>query len=170
MNNLPADLVVVGRVSGVYGVRGWCKVFSYTDPRDGILNYSPWLIQIGGQWQALKLEQGRAHGKGVVAQLEGYVDRDQVASLVGADIAIRREQLPATTQGQYYWSDLVGLRVVSTTGVELGIVDHIMATGANDVMVLTGERERLIPFVMDDVVRAVDLEQGVIEVDWHADD
>ena len=160
-----AGQLVVGRIGGLFGVRGWVKVFSYTEPRDNILSYSPWLLHIGGEWVTAKPVGGRIHGKGLVAQIEGYDDRDAAATLLGCDIAINRSQLPAAGQDEIYWADLVGLRVVTLEGVELGVVDHLFETGANDVLVLKGERERLLPYI-DQVVHEVDLAGGVMRVDW----
>ena len=88
----------------------------------------------------------------------------------GADVAVHRRQLPAAEAGRYYWVDLIGLSVVNREGIALGTVIALMETGANDVLVVQGERERLIPFVLGRVVLDVDLEAGVIEVDWLPDD
>lgn len=164
-----ADPVVIGRISGLYGVRGWLRVFSYTEPRENIVDYSPWLIQIDGLWQPVEVEDGRAQGKGVVVKLSGCDERDTATRYLGLDIAVRREQLGALAPGEYYWTDLEGLRVVTCEGVELGRVDHLFATGANDVVVVRGDRERLIPFVQGDVIRDIDLQDGVMEVDWDPD-
>ena len=158
--------VVLGRVSGLFGVQGWVKVYSHTEPRENIATYRNWHLQCNGEWQSVRVEQGRRHGKGVVVKLAGIEDRDQAAALIGCDIAIERDQLPPLPRGEYYWTDLEGLRVVTLEGTELGRVSHLFATGANDVMVVQGERERMLPFVQPDVVRRVDLEQGLIEVDW----
>ena len=162
-------LVVVGRISGLYGVRGWVKIYSYTEPRDNILNYDPWRLGHDGQWRIERMENGRLQGRGVVAQLVGYVDRDSAAKLVGLEIAVPRDQLPSANEGEFYWTDLEGLRVRTRDGLELGNIDHLLATGANDVMVVIGDRERLIPFVMDQVVTQVHLDEGWIEVDWDPD-
>ena len=162
-------LVNVGRISGIYGVKGWVRIFSYTNPRTNILSYSPWQVRIKGKWQTIKAVEGRDHGKGVVAHLDGYDDPDSVRSLINADIAVHRRQLPATAAGEYYWADLIGLRVVTVKGVELGKVDHLMATGANDVLVVKDDRARLIPFVPDEVVVKVDMENRIITVDWDPD-
>ena len=108
----------------------------------------------------------RRHGKAVIARLGGYEDRDTARELVGAEIAVRRDQLAEITEGEYYWADLVGLKVVTVSGKDLGIVNHLIETGANDVLVVVGERERLIPFIRDEVVVAVDLDRGEIRVDW----
>lgn len=158
--------VVLGRVSGLFGVRGWVKVYSHTEPRENIAGYSDWYLRCDGDWQPARVEQGRRHGKGVVVKLVGIEDRDQAAGLIDCDIAIDRDQLPPLPPGEYYWTDLEGLRVVTLEGTELGRVSHLFATGANDVMVVTGERERLLPFVQPDIIRRVDPEQGLIEVDW----
>jgi len=158
--------VVAGRISGVYGIKGWVKVFSYTQPRENILTYSPWILRRGTGCQMLQVSEGRRQGAGVVAHLEGYHDRDAARSLTGAEIVINRSQLAATGEGEYYWVDLIGLQVLTLDGKLLGTVDHLLATGANDVLVVQGEQERLIPFIQGDVVTDVDLEQGLIRVDW----
>lgn len=162
--------VIVGRVSGIYGVKGWVKVFSYTEPRENILKYSPWMLKRGGQWQAMALTAGRRQGAGIIAHLEGYEERDQARELIAADIAIRRDQLAAAGPDEYYWVDLIGLRVRTVQGVELGRVDHLLETGANDVLVVQGTEEILIPYVRDDVVTDIDLAAGTITVDWDAAD
>lgn len=168
--NSPTDRrVTVGRVVGLFGVRGWVKVFSHTRPREAILEYSPWWIEIGGAWRAIDVTEGRAQGKGVIAQLDGYIDRDQAATLIGADIAVEFAQLPTAAENEYYWAELEGLRVVNLAGQELGTVSHLFETGANDVLVVQGERERLIPFGKNAIQR-VDLAAGVIHVDWDLDD
>ena len=158
--------VTIGHVAGVYGVQGWVKVHSFTDPPDNIRHYDPWLVRIGGEWRLLEVCDTRRHGKAVIARLEGYEDRDTARELVGAEIAVRRDQLAEINEGEYYWADLVGLKVVTVSGKELGIVNHLIETGANDVLVVAGKRERLIPFIRDEVVVAVDLDRGEIRVDW----
>jgi 16S rRNA processing protein RimM len=160
------NYVIVGRISGLYGVRGWCKVYSWTDPRENILKYSPWYLKRNGEWLEYEVAEGRRQGKGVVAHLAGIDDRDVAAALLNTQVAVRREQLPPAAEGEYYWSDLVGLLVRTTTGVELGTVSHLMQTGSNDVLVVVDDRERLIPFLQTDVIKHVDLDDGVIEVDW----
>lgn len=166
MRETPSDLVEVGRFSGVYGVRGWLKVYSYTEPQENILDYNPWYVHAGGRWQSVEVAEGRVHGKGVVARLVGCDDRDAASLLTGAAIAVDRAQLPPAGPGEYYWVDLEGLKVITLSGVELGVVDHLFETGSNDVMVVKGDRERLIPFIRDQVVVQVDLEHRVMRVDW----
>ncbi len=161
-----ARWVVMGRVSGLYGVRGWVKVFSYAEPREGIAEYAPLYLGAGEDWRVVEVAEARAHGKGVVLRFEGIADRDAAARLVGCDIAVRREQLPEPAAGEYYWADLIGLKVVTVEGIELGVVDHLFETGANDVVVVKGERERLIPFLSGSVIAGIDLGQRVMRVDW----
>ncbi len=151
---------------GVFGVQGWVRVMSHTEPRKNILAYSNWQIRRGESWQTLKLLEGRLQGKGVVVRLEGLDDRDVARGLVGCDIAINRDELPPLADDEYYWSDLQGFDVVTTDGVVLGQVDHLFETGANDVLVVRGDREHLIPMVFEQYVKDVDLDAGRIEVDW----
>lgn len=165
------ELIPVGRISGLYGVKGWVKVYSYTESRENIVKYNPWLIQLNGQWQSVELESGRRHGKGVVVKLSGFDDRDQVVGLLDAEIAINRSQLPPPKKGQYYWIDLIGLEVVNTQDEVLGEIVKMMPTGANDVVVVQGQEgeEVLIPYVRDMYVLEVDLEQKRMVVDWQVD-
>jgi len=161
--------VVLGRVSGLFGVKGWVKIFSHTRPREAILDYEKWFLMQDGLWQPAQVVEGKRHGKSVIACFEGVEDRDEAAGLVGCDIAISRDDLPEADAGSYYWSDLEGLQVVHRDGTELGNVAYLMETGANDVLVTEGERERLIPFIADKVILDVDLDKGVITVDWEWD-
>lgn len=164
------DYIVVGRINGLHGVRGWVKIFSHTQPRENILSYRTWHLLRGGQWVATELLNGRQQGKGIVAHLKGYDDREQAAGLMGTEIAIRREQLADAAPGEYYWADLQGLKVINTEGVELGVVDHLLETGANDVLVVNdGTSERLIPYVTGQFVLDVALDEGVMTVDWDPD-
>ena len=131
---------------------------------EAIFDYQPWLLE--KDEKPVNIVDGRKQGKGLAALLPGYRDRDQAAGLVGQKIFCRRDQLPATDEGEYYWSDLEGLEVKTTRGELLGRVERMMETGANDVMVVRGDRERLVPFVQGQYVTRVDLEEGLIEVDW----
>lgn len=162
--------IVVGRVTGHFGVKGWVKVQSWTEPREKIIEYRPWfLARGGGAWRACQPEASRVHGKSVVARFQGIGDREQAAILLGSTIAVRRDQLPVIGPGEYYWADLVGLDVRLIDGRSLGRVQRLLATGSNDVMVVDAERERLIPFIRGQVVKDVDLDQRVIQVDWDPD-
>jgi 16S rRNA processing protein RimM len=165
--------ITVGKIGAPYGVRGWVKVYSYTETVDNLLHYVPWYIRAENApqapWQEAVVSEAKAHGKGIVAKLAGCEDRDDAAALRGREIAIRRDQLPPPAEGEYYWIDLQGLEVQTLDGVSLGIVDHLLETGANDVLVVKGERERLIPYVQGPIVKEVDLDRGVIRVDWDPD-
>lgn len=161
--------VLLGRISGLFGVQGWVKVFSYTSPIVNILNYSPWQLCQQGQWQTVSVCEGKAHGKGIIARLESIHNRDEAARLIDADIAVEREQLPQIAEGEYYWTDLIGLTVINQEGITLGQVDYLLETGANDVLVIKGERERLIPFVLSHTVLDINLAQRILQVDWEVD-
>lgn len=167
--------VGIGRISGVFGVRGWVKVYSYTSPRANVVRYSPWLLRQDGGESTRKVLAGQAHGDGVVASLEGIEDRDAAAALVGAEIEVDRTTLgpelrgdaadPAVP-GEFFWVDLQGMEVRTRDGRSLGLVDHLFETGANDVMVVEGAGRHLIPFLYGSVVLAVDGERRLITVDW----
>lgn len=161
--------LIIGEISGVFGVRGWVKVFSYTQPRENILLYDPWVIMHSAQAETRKVLGGHVQGKGIVASLEGVVDRDQAHALQGTKIAIRREQLSPAADDEYYWADLIGLSVETLSGESLGIVASLFETGAHDVMVVEGERQRLIPFVQPDIVKHVDIHAGLLVVAWEKD-
>jgi len=168
------EKILVGKITGLHGVKGWVKVFSDTDPRDGITKYRSWFLQLpnanAGQWREVKLEAGRSQAKTVIAKLEGYDDRDESMQLVGARIAINPDQLRPLDEDEFYWRDLIGLRVVNQQDVELGIVEGLIETGANDVLVVKTEtQERLIPWTLGHAVLEVDTELGVILVDWEED-
>jgi 16S rRNA processing protein RimM len=163
--------IVVGKIGAPYGVRGWVKVFSYTEEMDALMDYDPWYTRSAKEtdWHIAPVTEAKTHGKGLVAKFKGCDDRDAAALLTNQEIAITRAQLPPAEEGEYYWSDLIGLDVSTTEGVFLGKVDHLLETGANDVLVVKGERERLIPYVMGPIVKSVDLDAGTMTVDWDAD-
>lgn len=166
MSSATQDRMVVGKIVGLYGVHGWVKVFSHTDPKENVFAYAPWLVQMGGEWRPTKVLLGRTQGKGLVAQLEGCADREQARLFIGAEVAVLKSQLPKPAAGEYYWADLIGLEVTTLGGQVLGKVDYLLDTGANDVLVVQGERERLIPFVRDQYVHEIDLAAGTMKVDW----
>ena len=163
-----SELIEIGHILGVHGVNGQVKVFSNTSPRENIVKYTPWLIELDGSTSVVDIS-GQTQGKNVIARIEGVCDRDQAADMIGAKIFIRKNQLPDLQEGDYYWSQLEGLQVFTTTGIELGYIDHMLETGANDVMVVQGDRERLIPYVMDEIVKEINLENQQLIVDWDAD-
>ena len=127
------------------------------------------MLERHGGWQSFDLVEGKRHGKSIIAHIEGVEDRDAAAACLGCEIGVPRAELPATSPGEYYWADLEGLKVVHKDGKELGAVDYLLETGANDVLVVKGEKERLIPFVMDRFILDVDVDSGVITVDWEWD-
>jgi 16S rRNA processing protein RimM len=159
----------VGKISGVFGRKGWGKVFSFTEYRENILGYSPWLLKKDSETRLVTVIDGKLQGKAVVAQLDGVNDRDQAASFMGWDIYITPDQLPKAAKNEYYWSDLIGLAVETNLGVQLGVVDSLMETGANDVVIVKGDRERVIPFLQGQAIMAIDLDAGKMVVDWDPD-
>jgi 16S rRNA processing protein RimM len=159
--------VSLGRISGVHGVKGWVKIHSMTEPREAIFDYQPWLL--GPDLEKVRVREGRKHGKHLIALLEEVNDRDQAESLVNREIAAFRDQFPELPDNEFYWADLIGLRVTLPDGKELGTIRDMLATGANDVMVVHGERELLIPFVLGPYVKNVDLDRGLVTVDWDPD-
>ncbi|WP_019864264.1 ribosome maturation factor RimM [Methylovulum miyakonense] len=163
------ELINVGEVSGVFGIKGWVKVFSFTDDRENILNYSPWLLKKGGEAKTVNVLEGALQGGAVVAKLEGITDRDQAAALMGWTIFITPEQLPKAAEDEYYWSDLIGLNVETVEGVQLGSVENLLETGANDVVIVKGERDRAIPFLQGQTVIRIDLPAQKMVVDWDPD-
>lgn len=165
---LPADWVVLGKVVGVHGVKGWIKIESFTRPREGIFEYGSWNLGTKEGWKTVEVSSGRPQGPGLVARLQGVSDRDQARSLIGAQIAISRDQLPPVDEDEVYWVDLEGCEVINRDGETLGIVSHLIETGANDVLVVRDGGERLIPYV-GDFIDEVDLEAKVIRVDWDKD-
>lgn len=164
----PDQLLVMGRVVGAYATRGWVRIQTFTEHVDGLLEYHRWWIGRGGEWREIEVEEGSVHGQNLVAKLSGIASREQAAVLCGMDIALPRSALPKQSEGEYYWADLKDLAVYNVRGERLGRVDSLLETGSNPVLVVTGDRERLIPFV-DAVVQSVDLGQRRIVVDWESD-
>lgn len=158
--------VTLGRISGVFGVKGWVKVHSFTEPRENVVAYRQWLLSREGGQRQVEVLEGRSHGKTVIARLAGVDDPEAALALVDWEIRIPRSALPPPGPGEYYWADLEGLSVRTREGVALGSVMRMLETPAHDVMVIQGERERLVPFVQGRYVLAVDLDAGTITVDW----
>lgn len=182
----PENYIVLGKITGHYGIKGWVKVKSYTRPCEQIFQYPDWYLSADKTnrkrkgWASdsrlgpLNLKSGKKLGKNLVASLSGIDSRDAAESLIGKSIEIPEACLPALDNGEYYWSQLIGLKVVNTAGVDLGRVDHLVETGANDVLVVLDfdqndkNIERLLPWT-EQVVLEVDFEQRTILVDWDAD-
>lgn len=153
-------------MTGLYGVKGWIKVHSYTHPRENIVNFTCWTLRQGDGHAPVEVTNGRLQGRTVVAKLLDIDDRDRARPLIGAEITVEREDLPPCEPDEYYWTDLEGLSVRTATGDDLGHVDYLFSTGAHDILVVAGNRQRLIPFAQQRVVRKIDLERGLIVVDW----
>lgn len=158
--------VKLGEISGLFGVQGSVKVFSFTEPRENILSYSPWILIKDGEIREVEVLSGKRQGKSIVARLRGITDRDTAAALIGYKIEINKDLLPATEKGEYYWHDLIGLKVETLEGVDLGLVDSMLETGANDVVIVKGDKERLIPFLQPETIVNIDLDAGLMKVDW----
>jgi 16S rRNA processing protein RimM len=168
------DYLVIGKIFSVHGVRGEVKVYSFTDPIDNLLKYPSWTLRRNGEVRQVELASGRSQNKVLVAKLKGLDDREEARLLAGFEICVLRSLLPDLTDGEYYWYQLEGLKVIDQLGQLLGTVDHLLETGANDVMVVkacTGsldDRERLLPYT-EQCVLAVDLAAGEMRVEWDAD-
>lgn len=170
------DYVVLGKLTSPYGVKGWLKVFSHTSPIDGILDYPEWVVRQGESRRRYRLRQGRRQGKGLVALLEGVDSRNSAEHLAGGEVLLPKAALPELAADEYYWHQLEGLAVVTREGAVLGRIVYLFETGANDVLVVKGDpqgepaamddRERLLPFLPDEVVVAVDLTGGTMTVEW----
>ena len=161
-------MIVRGQISAPYGVRGWVKIRPFTEAVGNLLDFPVWWLGREGAWKKVMVAEASLHGKSIVASLDVCPDRNEAERLKGLQIAVPRSELPETGEGEYYWTDLVGLKVVNLEGVELGSVANIIGTGANDVLEVKGAGTHLVPFVARHVVE-VDLAAGSIRVDWGAD-
>jgi 16S rRNA processing protein RimM len=184
----------VGKITGCHGIKGWVKVHPYTDPAENFLALGEWQLRGKEGPMAVDFDAGRVQGKGLVAHIKGVDDRTAADQYRGLDVFAPATVLPALEAGDYYWRELQGLEVwcrdrgdagsadadgsasCTEEPVLLGVVDHLIETGANDVLVVrpgpgsVDKRERLIPYLPDDVVSRVDPDRGRIEVDWYIDD
>ena len=168
------DLIVLGKITSVHGVRGEVKIYSFTDPIDNLLGYPAWTLKRDGEVRQVELVSGRLQGKILVAKLKGLDDREVARTFAGFDICVSRALLPDLDDGEYYWHQLEGLKVIDLQGQLLGRLDHLLETGSNDVMVVKpcpgslDDRERLLPYT-EQCVQKVDLAAGEMRVDWDAD-
>ncbi len=167
------DYILLGKVSGVHGIKGWVKVFSYTSPRSKITEYSQWFLkkQKDQSWVSTKLIEGKEQGKNIIARLDNIKYRDEAEALIGTEIAIHKDQLEVLAENEFFWRDLIGLSVETVEGEKLGKIDWLFDTGSNDVIVIKDsegveEKEHLLPFIFDDVIKSVDLEASLMVVDW----
>ncbi len=171
MMNDSGHRILLGRVLGALGLRGEVRIESWTEPRDAIFRYQPWTLRDAqGNERGCSGVRGKDTGKHVLGIFPDVSDRNAAEALTGLEIYVPRTALPPPAAGEYYWADLEGLRVKTVDGVDLGRVSHLFATGANDVLVARDdERERMIPFVQPQYVTSIDLEQGLVTVDWDPD-
>ena len=160
--------LLVGKINGFFGLQGWVKVFSYTNPRTNILNYSPWSIKVDGNFQSIDIANGREQSKTIVAHIKGIDNREDSQKFIGQDIYINKEQLPELMQGEYYWHELIGFDVINKDEEQLGTVDYFVETGANDVLVVKGKKEYWIPYIEPFLV-SIDSKNNKILVDWDKD-
>jgi 16S rRNA processing protein RimM len=161
------DLITVGKITGHYGVRGWLKVYSYTQPMENIANYSQWYV--GNE--TINGIKAKRHGKTMIAYFKGIDSREKSQKYIGLEIAISSGELEPLPDGQYYWKQLIGLAVNNLEGEKLGEVKSMFETGANDVLVLkTAEGdEHLIPYILGGTIVQIDLVSQTITVDWQLD-
>lgn len=177
-------LTSIGEISAVFGVKGWLKVHSFTEPMENILAYDNWLLEKNGQQQSVNIDEARKHGNGIVVHIKDVDDRDVARQYCKSQILIPLASMPLLQEDDYYWHQLEGLQVYQQAvdgqqGVLLGTVDYLLETGANDVLVVktvvdvTADAKQaadlLIPYLYGDVVKLVDLENGIILVDWQLD-
>ena len=169
MNNA-SDWVIIGRFGRPHGIKGFVSIVSFTEPRENIITYADWhFFGNDNQWQTINLLKTEINHKFILAKIDGYDTREQVGSLTNRNIAINRAQLKKLAPNEYYWHQLVGMTVVNQADELIGMVDDIMATGSNDVLIVTGKRRVLIPYLLGDVVLAVDDVRRIITVEWDLD-
>lgn len=164
-----ADWIVIGRFGRPHGIKGFVSVYSFTEPRDNILAYTDWHVFLNNTWQPIKLLSAQAHNKIIVAQIEGYPERETVALLTNVEIAVDRSQLAPLAPGEYYWHQLIGMNVVNPQGQTFGSVIEVIPTGANDVLVVQGEKRHLIPYLPGQFIIDINDTKRVITVDWDLD-
>jgi len=165
--------ITLGKVGAVYGIKGWLRIHSFTDETDAILDYFPWSLKLGNNTQTVDITDWRKHNKGLIVKIAGIDDRDDAQALVGSEILTNESALAELPQGDYYWRDLIGMAVVTTKGYDLGVVSDMLETGANDVLVVKAnlndgfsKKERLIPYLLEQVVESVSIGNKQICVDW----
>lgn len=169
---LSSDKVCLGRIGAPYGIKGWVKMISFTQPRDNLLSYT---VFDAGNGKLLEMDAAKQHGKGLIGHFVGYDTPEAVRELTGTQLLVAADTLPGLDQGDYYWHQLTGLKVVNGAGVVLGRVDSLIETGANDVLVVEAtddsidDRQRLLPWLPEQVVLNVDLDAALMLVDWEPD-
>ena len=173
--SVQAEPIEIGKFGAVYGIKGWLKVHSYTDDPESIFQYKPLLMKSNGAFQEVTITEWKRHNKGFVAKVAGYDVREEVQALVGLDLLVDPSGLPEL-ETDYYWRDLVGCQVNTDKGYHLGVVTDLMETGSKDVLVVKansndafGQKERLIPFIEEQVILNVDITGQLITVNWEPD-
>lgn len=161
-----SDYLIVGSLGSSFGIKGWSKVQSFTEPEENILTYKKLYFLINGKWQTTTIEESKCHGTHILMKLQGCDNPEMAKTYTGTKIAITRDQLVSPKKDEYYWVDLEGCEVFTTKGYLLGRVDYLLDTGANDILVIQGERERLVPFILHRYVTDVDIKNKKITVDW----
>jgi len=175
VNVTGSDRITLGRLGKVHGIKGWLRLYSYTDPALNIIEYRRFFTTLGQQHAELVMDQVQEQGSKLIAHFKGYDDPESAQRLVGAELQIEAGELPELENEEFYWHQLIGLTVTNSEGQLLGNVDRLLETGANDVLVVKAtatsidKHERLIPYLQGTVVKRVDLERGNIEVEWDAD-
>lgn len=160
--------VITGRLARPYGIRGWIKVLSFTDPIQNLLTYKNWYIQHQHTWQNFSLSTGRIQGSFLVVKLEGLNNPEAVKQYTNDLIAVERSTFPPLKENEYYWADLIGMQIVTIDGVPLGRVKSLLETGSNDVLIISNQgHEHLIPY-LSHVVKSVDIKNKIITVEWDA--
>ena len=166
--------MVLGRIAAPFGIKGWLKIQPFGDDPLSWAEMPEWWIAPDAdtppeQWQATRQLACREHGPGLVVQLEASPDRNTAESLKGWFVGAPREAMPAPDEDEYFWGDLVGMKVENLAGEALGTVESLLSTGAHDVLrIIEDETERLIPFVAN-YVTEVDTVKRCIRVDWQKD-
>ena len=167
------EQIILGKVGAVYGIKGWLKIHSFTDETEAILDYFPWSLKLGNKTQTVEITDWRKHNKVLIVKVAGIDDRDEAQALVGSEILTNEAALPELSEDDFYWRDLIGMSVVTNKGYDLGVVIDMMETGANDVLVVKAnlkdgfsKKERLIPYLFEQVIESVSIENKQICVDW----
>lgn len=180
---------MLGKVGKVHGIKGWVRVISFTEEADGILDYpllklgfeSSLAPRIGGEagttgtLERVEIDEFKRQPKGLIAHFKGIDTPEEARLLNGATLSVERAKLPDLASEEFYWYQLEGLAVINQQDECFGRVKGLLETGANDVLVVAAtedsidDRERLIPYLRDSVVRQVNLDEGQLRVEWDAD-
>ncbi len=167
--------VVLGQVGKVHGIKGWLRLNSFTTPPESILDYSQLFVEFEDEWQVLEIDQHRQQNNGLLVHFNGFDDPETARNLTGLELVVDAEQLPGLEEGSFYWHELEGMEVCNEAGEVFGVIDRLMETGANDVLVVApyansiDDRERLIPYIKDSVIKSIDATERKILVNWEAD-